>query len=221
MIDNAKAEIRKERIDSVLSRLGYLEKEVAAWQANPDAEGKRCYDEASKNWTLFSGMPKAALDACDEIIRREIKGAWEAASKASAQEYVQKRLAVRKERAELRKAGLLPSDMRRPYAVYDTEMSCMYSYGDNETTSHCDRSRKVIEDLMEDENLIVDRYEARLFQNEQKRKAELAETGAAMVEGNPEYWNCVLKRLPPRSTVYDATEKDQKACSTDSRSKKR
>lgn len=219
MIDNAKQEIRTERIEKVLDGLSHMRKEVAAWRANPDAEGKRCYDEASKGWTLFSGLPKAALDACDDVIRREIKDAWKAAAEAHAEAYAQERMAVLRERAELRKAGLAESDARRPKAVYTADMSCMYSFSENETTSHCDKSRRVIEDMMEDENLIIDRYEAALFQNEQKSKAKLTEASAAMVEGNPEFWNCVLKRLPPRSTVFDSTDKDQRACSATVRGK--
>jgi hypothetical protein len=96
MIDDTKAQIRQEREAKAIASLGndYIQ-EIKKYKANPDRSGPKCYLAASENWSMWSGLPKAAFEACDEVVRQEIKGIREADLNAIA--------TAKAERAERRK----------------------------------------------------------------------------------------------------------------------
>jgi hypothetical protein len=95
-IEDTKAETRRNREEAAIASLGYdYAPEVKKYRASPDREGTRCYVTASVNWTMWSGLPKAAFEACDELVRKEIKAIRETDAQALA--------TTKAERAEKRK----------------------------------------------------------------------------------------------------------------------
>jgi hypothetical protein len=96
MIDDAKVTIRAEReAQAIASLRNAYAQEVAIYRANPDREGKRCYEAASVNWRMWSGLPKAEFEACDAVVRQEIISIRTKAEQSMA--------AAKSERAERRK----------------------------------------------------------------------------------------------------------------------
>ena len=97
MVDTAKADIRREREAAVIDSLRKeYSPEIAKYKANPDRAGTKCYLTASEKWSMWSGLPKAAFEACDEVVRQEIKSIRDSESNAIA--------AAKAERAEKRKS---------------------------------------------------------------------------------------------------------------------
>lgn len=96
MVDDAKAKIRKEREEAAIATLSKdYAPEIAKYKANPDRAGKKCYLDASAHWSMWSGLPKAEFEACDEVVRKEIMGIRAKDEEAIA--------AAKAERAERRK----------------------------------------------------------------------------------------------------------------------
>jgi hypothetical protein len=95
-IEDTKAETRRNREEAAIASLGSdYAPEIKKYRENPNREGTRCYVTASANWTMWTGLPKTAFEACDGTVRKEIIAIREADNQA---------LAIAKaERAEKRK----------------------------------------------------------------------------------------------------------------------
>lgn len=84
-IEDTKAETRRNREEAAIASLGYdYAPEVKKYRANPDRQGTRCYVKASANWTMWTGLPKTAFEACDEAVRKEIMAIRDADTQAFA-----------------------------------------------------------------------------------------------------------------------------------------
>lgn len=95
-IEDTKAETRRNREEAAIASLGHdYAPEIKKYRDNPNREGTRCYVAASANWTMWTGLPKAGFEACDEVVRREIMAIRETDTKALE--------AAKADRAEKRK----------------------------------------------------------------------------------------------------------------------
>jgi hypothetical protein len=79
LLDDAREKIRQDSEAQAIASLSnnYVQ-EIKKYKANPNRVGSKCYIEASANWTMWTGVPKAEFAVCDERVKQEIRGIREA-----------------------------------------------------------------------------------------------------------------------------------------------